>query len=144
MHVKLLPASLFALAVSATATHHAHHAHDSRTTTAPLATIQERQLGISPDSVQTDPMSYDMALTTVFTPPPECSGSFTQVGSNYWQNVIVPAPHTTLTSCYPSQFYSSAIGAANSVSLPPFNPLVCPSSWSALPYNSTYGVCCPE
>lgn len=95
-------------------------------------------------SVQTKPKSYNMALTTVFTPPPECTGSFTQIGSNYWENVIVPAPHTTLTSCYPSQFYSSAVGAANSVPLPPFNPLVCPSGWSSLPYNTTYIVCCPR
>jgi hypothetical protein len=95
-------------------------------------------------SVQTNPKSYNMALTTVFTPPPECTGSFTQIGSNYWEDVIVPAPHTTLTSCYPSQFYSSAVGAANSVPLPPFNPLVCPSGWSSLPYNTTYIVCCPK
>jgi hypothetical protein len=95
-------------------------------------------------SVQTNPKSYNMALTTVFTPPPECTESFTQVASNYWENVIVPAPQKTLTSCYPSQFYSSAVGAAHSVALPPFNPLVCPSGWSSIPYNSTYVVCCPE
>lgn len=138
MHTKLLPVNLFALGVSATA------AQDLSTTTAPSATIQERQIGSSWTSVQTDPMSYDMALTTVFTPPPECTRAWTQVGSYYWQDAIVPAPYTTLTSCYPSQFYSSAVAAANSVSLPPFNPLVCPSGWSELPYNSTYFMCCPE
>lgn len=95
-------------------------------------------------SVQTDPKSYNMALTTVFTPPPECTGSFTQVGSNYWQNVVIPAPQKTLTSCYPSQFYSSVVAAANNVALPAFNPLVCPSGWSSIPYNSTYVGCCPE
>jgi hypothetical protein len=95
-------------------------------------------------SVQTDPKSYDMALTTVFTPPPECTGSFTQVGNDYWQNAINPAPQKTLTSCYPRQFYSSVVAAANSVTLPAFDPLVCPSGWSSLPYNNTYVVCCPE
>jgi len=95
-------------------------------------------------SVQTNPESYNMALTTVFTPPPECTGSFTQIGTQYWQDAILPAPHTTVTSCYPSQLFSSAVGAANSVSLPPFNPLVCPAGWSSIPYNSTYIACCPE
>jgi hypothetical protein len=95
-------------------------------------------------SVQTDPKSYIMALTTVFTPPPECTGSFTQIGTNYWQNAIIPAPQTTLTSCYPSEFFSSVVGAANSVSLPPFNPLVCPAGWSSIAWNSTYFACCPE
>lgn len=95
-------------------------------------------------SVQTNPKSYNMALTTVFTPPPECTGSFTQVGNNYWQDVINPAPQKTLTSCYPSQFYSSVVAVANNVALPAFNPLVCPSAWSSIPYNDTYAVCCPE
>jgi LysM repeat protein len=95
-------------------------------------------------SVQTNPKSYNMALTTVFTPPPECTGSFTQVGLIYSQDVVVPAPHKTLTSCYPSQFYSSIVGAANGVSLPSFSQLVCPSGWDSLPYNSTYVACCPE
>jgi len=95
-------------------------------------------------SVQTDPKAYDMALTTMFTPPPECTGSLTQIGTNYWQNAILPAPHATLTSCYPSQFFSSLVGAANSVSLPPFSPLVCPTGWGSIDYNSTYFACCPE
>ena len=95
-------------------------------------------------SIQTDPKSYTMALTTTFTPPPECTGSFTQIGTEYWQNAILPAPHTTLTSCYPSEFFSSVVGAANSVSLPPFDPLVCPVGWSSIPWNSTYFACCPE
>jgi hypothetical protein len=95
-------------------------------------------------SVQTDPKAYDMALTTTFTPPPECTGSLTQIGTNYWQNAILPAPHATLTSCYPSQFYSSVVGAANSVSLPPFSALVCPVRWGSIDYNSTYFACCPE
>lgn len=95
-------------------------------------------------SVQTDPNLYDTALTTVFTPPSECTGSLTQIGTNYWQNAILPAPHTTLTSCYPSQFYSSIVGAANGVSLLPLSPLVCPAGWGSIDYNSTYFACCPE
>jgi hypothetical protein len=94
--------------------------------------------------VQTDPKLYDTALTTVFTPPPECTGSLTQIGTLYWQNAIIPAPYTTLTSCYPSQFYSSIVGAANGVSLPPLSPLVCPAGWGSIDYNSTYFACCPE
>lgn len=62
----------------------------------------------------------------------------------YSENVVVPAPHTTLTSCYPSQFYSSIVGAANGVSLPAFSQLVCSSGWDSIPLNSTYVACCPE
>jgi hypothetical protein len=115
------------------------------TTTTPASSISPSNVPVTTwTSVQTNPGSYDMAMTTVFTPAPECTGSFTQIGTNYWQNAIIPAPHITLPSCYPSQFYSSVVGAANSVSLPPFSPLVCPSGWSDVPYNSTYFVCCPE
>jgi hypothetical protein len=117
----------------------------STTTTTPASSISPSNVPVTTwTPVQTDPESYDMALTTVFTPAPECVGSFTQIGTLYWQNAIVPAPHITLPSCYPSQYYSSVVGAANSVSLPPLSPLVCPSGWSDIPYNSTYFVCCPE
>jgi hypothetical protein len=118
------------------------------TTTSTKATAPSVTPSIKPamtwTSVQTDPKSYDMAVTTVFTPPPECTGSLTQIGTNYWQDPVLPAPHTTLTSCYPSQFYSSIVGAANGVSLPPFNPLVCPVGWGSISYNETYIACCPE
>jgi hypothetical protein len=117
----------------------------STTTTTPASSISPSNVPVTTwTSVQTNPESYEMAMTTFFTPAPECTGSFTQIGTNYWQNAIVPAPHITLPSCYPSQFYSSVVGAANSVSLPPFSPLVCPSGWSDIPYNSTYFLCCPE
>jgi hypothetical protein len=112
-------------------------------TTSPSVT-PSTTLAVAWTSVQTDLKLYDTALTTVFTPPPECTGSLTQIGTNYWQNAILPAPYTTLTSCYPSQFYSSIVGAANGVSLPPLNPLVCPMGWGPIPYNSTYFSCCPE
>jgi hypothetical protein len=117
----------------------------STTTTTPTSSTSPSNVPVTTwTSVQTNPESYDLALTTVFTPAPECTGSFTQIGTLYWQNAIVPAPHITLPSCYPSQYYSSVVGAANSVSLPPLSPLVCPSGWSDIPYNSTYLVCCPE
>jgi hypothetical protein len=126
----------------------------STTTKPPTTTTKPTTPSITPPTnpaaawtwtfVQTDPKSYTMALTTTFTPPPECTGSFTQIGTEYWQNAILPAPHTTLTSCYPSEFFSSVVGAANSVSLPPFDPLVCPAGWSSIPWNSTYFACCPE
>jgi hypothetical protein len=75
----------------------------STTTTTPVSSASPSNVPVMTwASVQTNPKSYDMALTTVFTPAPECVGSFTQIGTLYWQNAIVPAPHITLPSCYPS------------------------------------------
>ncbi|KAH8125167.1 hypothetical protein FP744_10009567 [Trichoderma asperellum] len=86
--------------------------------------------------------SYDLAVTTVFTQPPECTGGLTQVATDtiIWQNIINPAPDLTLTSCYPSQFYQSAMATA---SLPPFSQLVCPNKWEVINLNATYAICCP-
>ena len=88
-------------------------------------------------------------------------------GTNLWENAINPVATSTITTCYPSQLYSSVMvgpldppshpscslqasadakdeqGAINSVALPAFNPLVCPLGWNAAMYNATYGVCCP-
>lgn len=87
---------------------------------------------------------YDMAITTVFTPPPECSGGITEVATMtgvLWQNIIDPVPNVTLTSCYPSQFVASALATT---SLPPFSELVCPDTWESYDVNSTYVICCPK
>ncbi len=58
-----------------------------------------------------------------------------------WQNIINPVPSLTLTSCYPSQFYYSAI--ATEV-LPPYKDLVCPLHWETYQVNATYLICCPR
>jgi hypothetical protein len=87
---------------------------------------------------------YDLTVTTVFTPPPECSGGITEVATLtgvLWQDIIDPVPNVTLTSCYPSQFVASALATA---SLPPFSKLVCPETWESYDVNSTYVICCPK
>ncbi|KAK6214042.1 hypothetical protein LQW54_004817 [Pestalotiopsis sp. IQ-011] len=99
-------------------------------------------------SIETDPAEYDMAVTTAFTQASECTGNHvTQMeyhGTNLWVNAINPVPTSTITNCYPSQFYSSVMGEINSVSLPAFSTLACPYGWSSTMYNETYGVCCPS
>lgn len=87
---------------------------------------------------------YDLTVQTVFTPPPACTSadiSMMQISSDYlWNNAIVPASGTTESSCYPTQFWSSAVAT---VSLPPFKQLICPSGWGTYNINSTYIICCP-
>lgn len=58
-----------------------------------------------------------------------------------WQNIVNPVPTMTLSSCYPSQFYYSAV--ATSV-LPPYKQLVCPQDWETYNVTDTYIVCCPR
>ena len=84
-----------------------------------------------------------LALTTVFTPPPECTNGMTLARGYLWRQVITPAESVTLTSCYPSQFYSSAVVRYIS-DLPPFNQLVCPDRWDSHFLNKTYMICCPR
>ena len=91
---------------------------------------------------------YNLALTTTFTPPPACTtAAFTEMGlsgTDLWQNAINPVPSSTVTSCYPSQFYSSALATASGISLPPFSAIVCPYGWETYDYNTTYIICCPR
>ncbi|GKZ30894.1 hypothetical protein AbraIFM66950_010583 [Aspergillus brasiliensis] len=97
------------------------------TTTSSSATITE------------DPL----VLTTIFTQPSGCAGGMTQIpawSTELWQNVINPVPTMTLSSCYPSQFYYSAVATTI---LPPFKQLVCPKDWEAYNVTDTYIVCCP-
>ncbi|KAI1295255.1 hypothetical protein F5Y03DRAFT_410472 [Xylaria venustula] len=116
------------------------------TTTSSLATTTN--IGTPWTSVETNSAKYNMALTTTFTQSPQCTGALiTQMawrGTNLWDNAINPVPTSTITTCYPSQFYSSVIGELNSVALPAFSHLVCPSGWIANMYNTTYGACCPS
>jgi hypothetical protein len=58
-----------------------------------------------------------------------------------WQNIVNPVPTLTLTSCYPSQFYYSAVAT---VSLPPFTQLVCPQNWETYNVTESYIICCPK
>ncbi|EAW10035.1 CFEM domain-containing protein [Aspergillus clavatus NRRL 1] len=46
----------------------------------------------------------------------------------------------TLSSCYPSQFYYSAVGTTT---LPPYVQLVCPQDWETYNVTDTYIICCP-
>ncbi|UKZ91698.1 uncharacterized protein TrAFT101_006668 [Trichoderma asperellum] len=54
---------------------------------------------------------------------------------------MTPVPTVTVTSCYPPQFYASALAT---ISLPPFQQLVCPYKWQTINVNSTYRICCPD
>ena len=99
-------------------------------------------------SLQTNPELYNLALTTTYTQSPQCTGeAITQMawhGPNLWENAIHPVAASVITTCYPSQFYSSVMGAINSVALPAFSALVCPDNWVAWNYNITYIACCPR
>ena len=67
----------------------------------------------------------------------------TQVASwstELWQNIVNPVPTLTLTSCYPSQFYYSAVATAM---LPPYKQLVCPENWETYNATETDIICCP-
>lgn len=100
-------------------------------------------ISATPTDTSVGPLNF--AITTTFTQPPECTGGITQRGfpeSLLWENAINPAPHVTLTSCFPSQFYLSIMATASS--LPPFNPLICPDKWENYNINDTYVVCCPR
>ncbi|PWY88960.1 hypothetical protein BO70DRAFT_393479 [Aspergillus heteromorphus CBS 117.55] len=84
-----------------------------------------------------------LVLTTIFTQPSGCSGGMTEVaswGTELWQNIVNPVPTLTLSSCYPSQFYYSAV--ATEV-LPPYIQLVCPENWETYNVTETYIICCP-
>lgn len=99
-------------------------------------------------SIETDAAKYNMALTTVYTQSPQCtSNAITQMsygGPYLWENSIQPVQTSTITTCFPSQFYSSVMGMFSSVALPAFSALVCPYEWETFSYNSTYIVCCPK
>ena len=83
-----------------------------------------------------------LTVQTVFTPPAACATTnLLTKTALLWQNIIVPAAEITATSCYPSQFWSSALSSTASG---PFQQLVCPFDWNIYPINSTYIVCCPE
>ena len=88
---------------------------------------------------------YDMTVQTIFTPPPRCTtDGVTQLASDaglLWKNAIHPIPNATLTGCYPSQFWSSAIATTT---LPSFKQIICPLDWETFDVNSTYIICCPK
>ncbi|OBT60866.1 hypothetical protein VE03_09694 [Pseudogymnoascus sp. 23342-1-I1] len=100
------------------------------------------------DRLSCSTSSYNMALTTTFTPPAKCTQeTLTQMAyssNGIWDNAIIPVPTSTVTSCYPTQFADSVIASAvYSTILPPFAELVCPYNWEASYFNSTYLICCP-
>jgi hypothetical protein len=99
-------------------------------------------------SVETNPAMYNMALTTTYTQSPQCtSKAITEMaygGPYLWENSMHPAPTLTITTCYPSQFYSSVMADFSTVPLPAFSALVCPYKWETYNYNATYIVCCPR
>ena len=99
-------------------------------------------------SVQKNPASYNLAITTTYTQSPQCTeGAITMMdayGPYLWANSVNPLSSSTVTTCYPSQFYSSIIGNLNKVKLPAFSALICPNDWETYPYNATYIGCCPK
>ncbi|KAH7310009.1 hypothetical protein BKA65DRAFT_442142 [Rhexocercosporidium sp. MPI-PUGE-AT-0058] len=90
------------------------------------------------------------SLTTTFVPKvTACTENRVTMLANrafqIWMNAPVPVPGTTFTDCYPSQFMTSFLLSAGSVTQPAFAPLVCPQHYSAVgPYTSNYIACCPS
>ncbi|OIW27856.1 hypothetical protein CONLIGDRAFT_705794 [Coniochaeta ligniaria NRRL 30616] len=108
--------------------------------TPPSSSIVSSQSSSSTATTTDDPL----VLTTIFTQPTDCATGITEIAAwstELWQNIVNPVPSLTLSSCYPSQFYYSAV--ATSV-LPPFKDLVCPLNWETYQVNSTYLICCPS
>jgi len=99
-------------------------------------------------SVETNPASYDLAITTTYTQSPQCTENAITMMDAYgpylWANSVNPLPTSTVTTCYPPQFYSSIIGMLNKVKLPVFSALICPNDWDTAFYNATYIGCCPK
>ncbi|AEO69545.1 uncharacterized protein THITE_2131146 [Thermothielavioides terrestris NRRL 8126] len=123
----------------------------TKATSTPAATSTARAPAFPPPTSST-PSSASMAtttddpliLTTIFTQPTDCATGITEIAAwstELWQNIVNPVPSLTFSSCYPSQFYYSAV--ATSV-LPPFKKLVCPLNWESYQVNSTYLICCPS
>ncbi|RDW56892.1 CFEM protein [Coleophoma crateriformis] len=117
----------------------------SATSTSTSSSKSSSQITTTSKSTSTPTSTgYDMVITTIFTQPTDCVGGLTEVAlatDQVWLNIINPVPTETLTSCYPSQFYSSAIATA---SLPAFSQLVCPYNWETYNINATYIICCPN
>ncbi|OJK04266.1 hypothetical protein ASPACDRAFT_50145 [Aspergillus aculeatus ATCC 16872] len=89
-------------------------------------------------------LSNPLDLTTIFTQPSDCAGGITEIAAwstELWQNIVNPIPTLSLSSCYPSQFYSSAIATTI---LPPYTQLVCPLDWETYNLTETYLICCPS
>ncbi|KAH7378097.1 hypothetical protein BKA64DRAFT_249165 [Cadophora sp. MPI-SDFR-AT-0126] len=90
------------------------------------------------------------SLTTTFMPKvTACTENRATMLANrafqIWMNAPVPVPGTTFTDCYPSQFITSLLLSAGSVTQPAFAPLICPQHYSAVgPYTSNYIACCPS
>lgn len=93
-----------------------------------------------------DYKGYNLDLQTIFTQPADCTtGGLTRVPgleeNVFLYNVINVVPETTMTRCFPSQFWSSAQAT---ISLPPFEQLICPLDWESYPLESSYIICCPR
>ncbi|KAK0101162.1 hypothetical protein ONS95_012858 [Cadophora gregata] len=90
------------------------------------------------------------SLTTTFMPKiTACTENRLTMLANrafqIWMNAPVPVPGTTFTDCYPSQYITSLLLSAGSVTQPAFAPLICPQHYSAVgPYTSNYIACCPS
>ncbi|KAH9217513.1 hypothetical protein DL95DRAFT_386361 [Leptodontidium sp. 2 PMI_412] len=90
------------------------------------------------------------SLTTTFIPTATtCTENRVTMLANrafqIWMNAPVPVPGTTFTDCYPSQYITSFLLSAGSVTQPAFAPLICPQHYSAVgPYTSNYIACCPS
>jgi hypothetical protein len=66
-------------------------------------------------------------------------------GFRIWLNAPLPAPGTTISSCYPEQFISSFLLQTGGVSQAPFSALVCPDGYTTQGiFTSNYIACCPR
>lgn len=114
----------------------------------PTSSLSSPPTSATPSLTTTSPSVTNsgdsLVLTTVFTQPPGCAGGMTEIpawSTELWQNIVNPVSTMTLSSCYPSQFYYSAIATRI---LPPYKQLVCPEDWETYNVTDTYIICCPR
>ncbi|OJZ90248.1 hypothetical protein ASPFODRAFT_77471 [Aspergillus luchuensis CBS 106.47] len=114
----------------------------------PTSSLSSPPTSATPSLTTTSPSVTNsgdsLVLTTVFTQPPGCAGGMTEIpawSTELWQNIVNPVSTMTLSSCYPSQFYYSAIATRI---LPPYKQLVCPEDWETYNVTDTYIICCPS
>ncbi|PYH84410.1 hypothetical protein BO82DRAFT_381565 [Aspergillus uvarum CBS 121591] len=116
----------------------------SSTSTPPPTSLSSTTTATATATATTTTLNNPLDLTTIFTQPADCATGITEIAAwstELWQNIINPVPTLTLSSCYPSQFYYSAIATTI---LPPYAQLVCPLNWEVYNLTETYLVCCPS
>ncbi|KAH8596970.1 hypothetical protein B0O99DRAFT_671057 [Bisporella sp. PMI_857] len=91
-----------------------------------------------------------LAITTTFTPPPQCTEHRLTMLENQkfelWLNSPVPVENITMTACYPKELLDNILlDDQGSVLFPAFAPFICPEKYNnVLTGASGYFACCPS